>query len=112
MTTVTTVAPEEQELVLNKFSKSDLINIIAENLGFTKKDVRAVVNTLFDTISDIIVEGNVITIQKFGRFFVRDAKPRSFKKVNTQEIIEVGERKLPKMRFSKELVSRVKSVNE
>lgn len=92
-----------------KVSKSDLVNIVAGKLEFTKKDVKLVLNCLFDTVADLIVDGNIVTIQNFGRFYIREAKPRSFRKVRTDEIISVGYRNLPKVRFSKELVSRVKT---
>lgn len=99
-----------------KISKSDLVDIISGTLNYSKKDVRDVVNCLFNTISDLIVGGNVVTIQNFGRFYIRTAKPRTFKRVgagingtSSAEIFMVGERNLPKIRFSRELVNRVKA---
>ncbi len=91
-----------------KYTKEDLVNSTAEKLELPKKLVKSVVNSVFEDISDIVVEGGTVTIQRFGRFFSKEAKPRSFRKIHSNEIVEVGARDLPKIKFSKKLISRVK----
>jgi DNA-binding protein HU-beta len=76
----------------NRFSKSDLIAMVVEETELSKKDVKVVVDSLFEKIEDTIADGGVVTIQGFGRFFVKEAKARSFKKIHSDEVIEVGER--------------------
>lgn len=93
---------------MTKISKSDLINGVAEKTGQSKKVTKGVVDMLFNDIQDAIVNGDVVTIQGFGRFYTRQAQGRFFKKINSTDIINVGPRSLPKTKFSKKLVERVK----
>lgn len=93
---------------MDKFSKSDLVNMVAEETGLTKKDVKRTVDTLFEKIGDIVAAGDSVTIQGFCRFFSKEAQARSFRKINSDEIVEVGVRSLPKAKFSKVFVDKVK----
>ncbi len=92
-----------------KYSKSDLVDIIADETGQSKRSVKVVVDTLFDKIGDLVSDGNSVTIQGFARFFTKEAKPRQFRKIHTDEVIQVEARELPKTKFSKKFVERVKS---
>lgn len=93
-----------------KYSKSDLVNMVAEETGHTKKAVKEVVDTLFDKMGDIVSGGDSVTIQGFARFFTKEAQARQFRKIHSNEILEVGPRPLPKTKFSKQFVDRVKSM--
>lgn len=92
----------------SKYSKSDLIIQVAERTGMSKKDTKRVVDAIFDDISDIVATGGVVTIQGFARFFTKEAQPRQFRKIHSDEIVDVGTRDLPKTKFSKRFVERVK----
>jgi DNA-binding protein HU-beta len=94
--------------MVNKVSKSDLIDYLAESTGLSKKATKTVVDRLFDKIETTLVAGDAVTIQGFGRLFTREAKGRSFKKINSDEVINVDARSLPKIKFSKKFVERVK----
>jgi nucleoid DNA-binding protein len=89
-------------------SKSDLIARAAEATGASRKVVKSVVDTIFNDISNIVAAGGTVTIQGFARFFSKTAQPRSFRKINSGDIVEVGERDLPKTKFSKKFVERIK----
>lgn len=92
----------------NKYSKSDIIMRVAEKTGNSKRNVKAIVDSTFNEIADIVADGGTVTIQGFARFFTKKAQPRSFRKINSGDIVEVGVRELPKTKFSKTLVNRVK----
>ena len=94
----------------NRYSKSDLIEEIAGELELSKKDVKAVVDNVFTKIEGIISTGGAVTIQGFGRFFVKEAKARSFKKIHSDEIVEVGARSLPKTKFSKRFTEKIRNI--
>jgi nucleoid DNA-binding protein len=93
----------------NKYSKSDLINVVTDKTGYAKKEVKNVVDTLFTEIADVVADGGVVTIQGFARFFTKEAQPRSFRKIHSDEIVQVGARQLPKTKFSRNLTNRVKN---
>ena len=55
----------------NRISKIDLINEIALHnvlADTTKKDVTALVNYIFDTITEHIVAGDSVHVSGFGKF--------------------------------------------
>lgn len=92
-----------------KLSKSDLITMVADETGQSKKDVKNVVDTLFVKIEAAIANGDAVTLQGFGRFYTREAKARVFRKINSTDIVNVGPRQLPKAKFSKKFIERVKN---
>ncbi|WP_040289446.1 HU family DNA-binding protein, partial [Alicyclobacillus hesperidum] len=47
-------------------NKRDLIQKTADKTGFTKKDCEAVVNVLFETITETIESGEKVQIIGFG----------------------------------------------
>lgn len=57
-------------------TKRELVIQVAEKLGMTQHEVSTVIQTLFDTVTDTLVEGNRIEIRNFGVFEVkkRDAR--------------------------------------
>ncbi len=57
-------------------NKSELISVVAEKTGFTKKDTEKVVNAVFDGIGEALAKGDKVQIIGFGTFDVRDRKER------------------------------------
>ena len=57
-------------------TKRELVIQVAEKLGMTQHEVAEVVQTMFDTVTDTLVEGNRLEIRNFGVFEVkkRDAR--------------------------------------
>lgn len=93
---------------MSKISKSDIISSVAEESNLPKKVVKTVVDSTFQKISELMADGETITIQGFARFYLKEAQPRTFKKINSDETIEVGARQLPKARFSKAMIRDMK----
>lgn len=92
----------------DKLSTSELISKVAEATGVSKKVAKQVIDTTFDTIGSSLSNGDSVTVQNFGRFFTKEAAPRDFKKIGTDEVVSVGARTLPKVKFSKNLVEATK----
>ena len=95
---------------MEKLSKSKLIELVTDNTGLAKKNVKAVIDSVFDTISTAVENKQVVSIQGFGRFFTKEAKPRQFRRINSTETVSVAARSLPKIKFSKRLVDKIKGV--
>lgn len=92
----------------NKYSKSDLVAMVADETGESKRNVKVIVDTLFEKMGELVSNGDSVTIQGFARFFTKEAKPRQFRKIHTDEVVQVGARELPKTKFSKKFVDQVK----
>ncbi|PLX69887.1 MAG: integration host factor subunit alpha [Denitrovibrio sp.] len=52
-------------------TKADIVELIHENLGLTKKDIAKVVDELFNEVRDQILEKNNVKISGFGNFEVK-----------------------------------------
>lgn len=61
---------------MDRTNKKDLIDLVAEKIGSTKKDVEIVVDALFDGIKDILQRGDEVNICNFGVFYQCNRKQR------------------------------------
>ena len=52
-------------------TKADIVELIHENLGLTKKDIAKVVDELFNEVRDQILDKNNVKISGFGNFEVK-----------------------------------------
>ena len=74
-------------------NKADLISEIAAGGGITKKEAGKVLETILDSISTTLAEGNKVTIPKFGTFKVADLAARTGRNPRTGQSIKIGARK-------------------
>jgi len=89
-------------------NKSDLINVLAERAKhISLKDMEAIVNTIFESMSASLQEGERIEIRGFGSFEVRRRKPRLGRNPKSGEQVQVGERLVPFFKLGKELRERI-----
>jgi len=85
-------------------TKSDLINAVAQNIpGGKKKDAEVIVNTIFDRMTEALVEGDRIEIRGFGSFHLRERKSRTGRNPKTSEKVEVPSKKVPFFKAGKSL---------
>ena len=85
-------------------NKSDLIEAVAQKLpNLTSRDVEAVVNVIFDSMSDSLRTGGRIEIRGFGSFEVRVRGARKGRNPKTGESVDLGVRKVPFFKVGKEL---------
>ena len=77
--------------------------------GSTKKDIKLVVETVFETIADALVAGENVSIPGFGTFEVADRAARKGRNPKTGEEITIEASKSPKFKASKALKDVVKN---
>lgn len=53
-------------------TKAELIHAAAEKTGMKKKDAEALVEAVFDTMTEALQGGEKVTVAGFGSFSVRD----------------------------------------
>ena len=91
-------------------TKSDLIERIAErNEHISKKDIEVVVNTIFNSMRDALVEGDRIEIRGLGSFSVKTREARDGRNPKTGESVALPIRRVPYFKVGKELRERVDS---
>jgi DNA-binding protein HU-beta len=91
------------EAMAKSVSKADLIDMIAEKTGITKKDVKTVTDMIFDTIASNLKKGIKVQVTGFGTFEVRKRKARTGVRPNTTEQIKIPAKKYPAFKAGKVL---------
>ena len=89
-------------------NKKDLVDAVAKKTGAKKKDVKKIIDTTIEVISDALAKGEKVQLVGFGSFEVRKAAARRGVNPQTKEPINIPERKVPKFRPGKALKEKVK----
>jgi integration host factor subunit beta len=90
-------------------NKSELVEMLSVKNNLTYKKSEQIVNLIFDTMSQALIDNDRIEIRGFGSFMVKDYKAYMGRNPKTGEIIQVAEKKLPFFKVGKELRERVDS---
>ena len=84
-------------------TKLDIIRNVNEQLGFSKKDSTAIVESVFEIIKNNLAGGEKIKISGFGNFVVRKKNARRGRNPQTGEEIEIAPRKVLNFKASQVL---------
>lgn len=90
--------------------KSDLIRMVYEKNRTDVASLAAasrIVDSVFDTITERLVEGERVVYTGFGAFDVNDRKERQARNLHTGETIQVPARKAPVFRAGQRLKNAV-----
>lgn len=88
-------------------NKTELINAVAQEAEFTKKDAEKAVKAVIDVISDALAKGEKVQIIGFGTFEVRERKAREGHNPASHEAIQIPASKTPAFKVSKQLKEKV-----
>lgn len=80
---------------MRNLNKEKLIDELAKKTGFTKVDLRKVLDALLDIVTNELRDGGSVKIVGFGQFHTRTAKPRVGRNINKGENCEIPERIIP-----------------
>ncbi len=87
--------------------RSELITIISEEYDLRKEDAETVINVIFGTITDALVEGRFVELRGFGTFFTKIYA----KKIGTHPIsgkkLHMPERKILRFKPGRALRRRI-----
>ena len=92
-------------------TKADLVDLIYERVGYSKKEAGAVVEEVFAIIRDSLCGGGKVKISGFGSFVVNQKKSRRGRNPQTGEPIVIDSRRVLSFKPSqvlKELVNNGK----
>lgn len=89
-------------------NKSDLIEMVAEKAGITKKDSEKAVTAILEGITDTLAKGDKVQLVGFGTFEVRSRKEREGRNPSTGETIRIAAQKVPAFKAGKSLKDTVK----
>lgn len=89
-------------------NKADIINKVHEVLGGTKADAERAVETVFDSITGAMKDGEQVSVAQFGIFEGKMREARTARNPRTGESVPVPAMRVPKFRAAKGLKDAVK----
>lgn len=75
-------------------TKVDIVEAIYEKVGFSKKEVAKIVESIFDIIKKHLQEHDKIKISGFGNFVIRNKRARRGRNPQTGDDIEITPRRI------------------
>lgn len=87
--------------------KSELVTLIADKTGLSKKDTEKMMDALFAAIGDALASGDKVQIGGFGSFETKQRAARTGHNPRTGEEIEIAAAITPVFKPSKTLKDKV-----
>ena len=88
-------------------NKSELVAVIAERSGLSKKDSEKALNATFDAITDALEAGEKVQLVGFGVFDVKERAARVGRNPRTKEEITIEASRTPIFKAGKALKDTV-----
>lgn len=88
-------------------TKSELIDAVTERANIPRKRAEEVVNLIFESMKEALMQGDRIEIRGFGSFKTKHYEPYMGRNPKTGKLIQVKEKVLPVFKVGKELKNRV-----
>jgi DNA-binding protein HU-beta len=87
--------------------KAELVERIAELTGFPKTHVAMVYDTIFELVSEALIEGDKVSVPNFGTFSLSQRPARQGRNPRTGEAISISASKIVRFKVSKNLKDRL-----
>ncbi|MFH0924187.1 MAG: HU family DNA-binding protein [bacterium] len=84
-------------------TKAELIEEVAKAGDINRKETEVIVNTIFNSIIDALVDGDKVELRGFGSFRVRNRKERQGRNPKTGASVVVPSKKVPFFKAGKDL---------
>ena len=88
-------------------TKANIVEVVAEHIGFTNKRSFEIVETLLEIIKGSLESGEDVLISGFGKFGVKEKKERLGRNPATGEAMMLTPRKVVTFRCSKPLREKI-----
>ena len=90
-------------------TKSQLVDEIhnKRNVNFTKQQVAALIDDIFDLIKDSLAHGERVEIRNFGNFSLHKREAKKSRNPSTGELVDVPAKSVPFFKAGKELKEMV-----
>ena len=94
-------------LIVKKFNKRDLVQIVADEGHLSKKDARNALDLCFDLIEKALLEGQEVNITNFGAFSPKTRKKRDGTDPKKHTRITIKESRTVTFRLAKSLKAKL-----
>ena len=88
-------------------NKTELISIVSENAGLSRKDTERMLGAAIDAITAALVKGEKVQLSGFGTFEAKVRKARIGRNPHTKQPIEIPATRIPAFSPSKALKDAV-----
>jgi integration host factor subunit alpha len=90
-------------------TKADIVEIVFQKVGFSKKDVANVIEEIFECVKGALEAGDKVKISGFGNFNIRHKRARRGRNPQTGSEITIDERKVMTFKASQLLKKSINS---
>lgn len=88
-------------------NKTELISIVSENAGLSRRDTERMLGATIDAITAALAKGEKVQLSGFGTFEAKDRKARIGRNPHTKQPIEIPATRIPAFSPSKALKDTV-----
>ncbi len=89
-------------------TKSELIETVVSQVDtFSRKDVEMIIDTLFQSMTDSLSNGEKVEIRGFGSFKIKERNGRQGRNPKSGENIFIESKKVPFFKAGKEIKERI-----
>ncbi len=88
-------------------TKAELVEIISQQTGVSKKDTGVIVNMIMENIGQALVSGDKVELRGFGSFKVKTRRARLARNPRTGASVDVPSKRVPYFKSSNELKGRL-----
>jgi integration host factor subunit alpha len=90
-------------------TKADFSEKLFNELGLNKREAKEIIESFFEEIKRSLETGNEVKLSGFGKFELRDKKPRPGRNPKTGEEASISARRVVTFRSGQKLRSRVEA---
>lgn len=88
-------------------NKTDLVDVVAQNTGLTKKDSETAINATLEAVVEALVNEEKVVLVGFGTFETKKRSARKGRNPSTKQVIDIPASKAPTFKAGKGLKDRV-----
>jgi DNA-binding protein HU-beta len=89
-------------------TKEELVAAISAKTGLTRRTAEEALEAALATITDVVRDGDKVTLSGFGNFLLVDRAPRTARNPKTGAVVAVPHRKLPRFVPSRKFMELAK----
>jgi nucleoid DNA-binding protein len=90
-------------------NKNDLIDAVARQANLPRREAKAAVEAILETVTEALKEGDQVSFSGFGKFHVQSRPPRAAINPRTKTRVHVPARGIPKFSPGSRLKAAVKA---
>ena len=93
-------------------TKSDIVEDLNNKIGLNKREAKELVDSVFETIKQTLINGEEVKVSGFGNFQLKDKPPRPGRNPRTGEDVEITARRVVTFKSGQKLKEKVKSIDK